>query len=948
MHKNPKCVVNSLVISSTAIALVLANNGSTGAQPQKPTHPYTQANAQARSSLAPERAQSQEATVAPEVEQPPVNPSVKENSARTNPHASDAQSENLLEHETIIVTGSHIRGAVAAGARLEVFTRDDLDKSGYATAQDFIKTLPQNFQGGGGSEDPSTGPLSTSNIYEGSSVNLRGLGADSTLVLINGRRVPSSGAEGNFVDISILPQSVIERIEVLSDGASALYGADAIGGVVNFILRKDYDGAETRARYGSVTDGDMAEYRLSQAIGTAWNTGNVLAAYEYYNRDSLRIGDRKYAATENQSPRGGTDFRIPFGHPGNILDPFTLAPVYAVPTNQNGRALSPEALLQNEIHYFDRNPDSSLLPKQRKHSGLLTAEQYLSSTITIFGEIRYAERHFSNIGETPLIFAVVPEDNPFFIDPFGFGLVFVQTSLPDELGPNKSEGKIKNNTFTAGGKVDFAAWRWQAHATYGQEKSKRVNTLLNDAALDSALSDPNPETSLNLFGDGPVNNPQTISTLWDESKNRSESSIFTATSIVDGKLFNIRQREASAAVGIEYRWDKFESGRRTKSNSINISEQLSRHVYAAFAELFFPIIGPDDNVEFAHILDVSIAGRVDKYSDGKTTTNPKAGLRLSPVSGITLNATYGTSFRAPNLSELFTVNNMTLILPVTDPNTSGGIARLLVLSGNNPEITPEEADTLTLGITLEPRVMPELKAQLFYSYTKFTNRIDRPFDGYLQMFRSAELYPEHVIQNPDASSLAAICNDPSFQGDRAQCRAGFIDAIVDTRLNNTAKTKFRNLDVNINYSAELGKALSTFGLSASYIIDHNYQLTSRSPVLELVDTVGNPVDFRARGMASISGGGISATLHVNYTDSYNNDESVAQKKIHSYTTIDINLGFSFNQRLQLDDEGRLKLSLSAINIFNRRPPFVDSQFGYDPSNADPLDRFVAAEFVFKW
>ena len=198
---------------------------------------------------------------------------------------------NSLRQDVIIVTGTNIRGIAPDSSPTEVFSREDMQESGASTIQDFLKTMPQNFGGGSNAEVIGGLPNDFSASYNsgrsgtyGSSANLRGLGSGSTLVLLNNHRIAPSSGLGDFVDISLFPASAIEQIEVLTDGASSIYGGDAVAGVMNFILRDDYDGAEAMVRYGSVTDGDLDEYRASLTLGEAWDGGNALIAYEYFNR----------------------------------------------------------------------------------------------------------------------------------------------------------------------------------------------------------------------------------------------------------------------------------------------------------------------------------------------------------------------------------------------------------------------------------------------------------------------------------------------------------------------------------------------------------------------------------------------------------------------------------------------------------------------------------------
>jgi iron complex outermembrane recepter protein len=220
----------------------------------------------------------------------------------TQSQSPDDEEEKRESRDVITVTGTNIRGIAPESSPVRTFDRQDILNSGVSTAQDFIERLPQNF-GGGSNVDTGLGlPNDVNSGFngggggpQGASVNLRGLGSGSTLVLLNGHRIAPSSGIGDFVDISMIPASAIERIEVLTDGASSIYGADAVAGVVNFILRDDYDGVEASFRYGTVTQGDLDEYRASITGGKSWNTGNALFVYEYFNQENLSAADRRFS-----------------------------------------------------------------------------------------------------------------------------------------------------------------------------------------------------------------------------------------------------------------------------------------------------------------------------------------------------------------------------------------------------------------------------------------------------------------------------------------------------------------------------------------------------------------------------------------------------------------------------------------------------------------------------
>ncbi|MFD2499803.1 TonB-dependent receptor plug domain-containing protein [Rhizorhabdus histidinilytica] len=200
--------------------------------------------------------------------------------------------------------------------------------------------------GGTATEDSlSTGSdRSFPNTGFGSGANLRGLGSDATLVLVNGRRMAGSGGKGDFTDLSSIPVGSIARIEILADGASAIYGSDAVGGVINMILKKDFEGAETRARFGSATSGSLRDYQFSQLAGTRWSTGHIMASYEYSKRAALPSADRRFTRSADLRPLGGDDFRNSYSIPATVLrfDPGlgTYVPGFAVPDGQDGTGLT--------------------------------------------------------------------------------------------------------------------------------------------------------------------------------------------------------------------------------------------------------------------------------------------------------------------------------------------------------------------------------------------------------------------------------------------------------------------------------------------------------------------------------------------------------------------------------------------------------------------------------
>jgi iron complex outermembrane recepter protein len=236
----------------------------------------------------------------------------------SSPAVSEKAKSELTE---IVVTGTHIAGEAPVGSSVIVYTREVIDQSGASTLDQFARTMAENFS----NTDVVSNTLSnaqysgsiaaaTGNAYAGAAFNLHGIGPSATLTLLNGHRLASAGSDGSMVDISLIPLSAIDHIETLPDGASAIYGADAVAGIVNIVTRKTFDGAESAVRYGEATSGGASEVTASQLLGKSWGTGNVLLNYEYDDQRGLDASQRDYIA-----PQGGPYSLIPESHRNSVF-----------------------------------------------------------------------------------------------------------------------------------------------------------------------------------------------------------------------------------------------------------------------------------------------------------------------------------------------------------------------------------------------------------------------------------------------------------------------------------------------------------------------------------------------------------------------------------------------------------------------------------------------------
>lgn len=869
--------------------------------------------------------------------------------------ATEADGRMPVADADIVVTGSRIRGAPPAGARVVTIDRDDIERSGYATTQQLIQALPQNFGGG-----PNEGTIgftirgnSNANLGYGSSVNLRGLGATSTLTLIDGNRVALGGVSGMFVDLSLIPASAIDRVEILADGASAIYGSDAVAGVVNVRLRNDFEGAETRARFGAA-DG-FKEWQVSQLAGAGWSSGKLVLGYEFYRRGNLAASDRDYV-TEDLRPFGGPDYRKNFSNPGTILA--ADGSVYGIPRGQDGTGLTPGQLLAGQPNLADGRANSDMLPRQERHAAFGSLTQELTPWLRFSAQGFYAVRH-GDVRTTPDNYGniVVPVSNPFYVDPIGTGQpVVVNYDFTDDLGPQMRRVRVRAWSANAGLEARFGSWRAELRGSYGiqRERDRSVN-IPNYVRLAQALADPDPATAYNLFGDGSHTPRATIERVRGFRENNGTSRVRAAALKLDGPLFALPGGPARLAIGGEIRSERYNA----RSVTFDFSPEpvdggsagfpIARRVTAAYAELSLPLVGAGQAIPLVEALDLSLAGRLERYSDFGTTANPKIGATWKIGGGLALRGSWGTSFRAPGFADIRTGRGTAtyIPLPVPDPASPTGTTNVLALIGSNPDVGPEKAETWTLGAVYAPPALPGLRLDIGYFDIRYRDRIANLGTDYMSFLSNRDLYGSLITDDPTADLLVRYYGDENFRNPFG-IPAGAIGAIVDGRTLNLSSVHMNGLDFDLGYAFTAGATDIAAGVSGAWIFRQRQRITPTAPTEDVVATTGNPVDLRLRGRFNLSNGPWNLAAFVNYVNDYRNTAVIPAAHVSSWTTVDVQIGRDLGKILP-----GTRLALSVSNLFDRKPPYVEnanifSASGYDPDNASPVGRLVALQLVKTW
>ena len=750
------------------------------------------------------------------------------------------------EVEEVIVTGTHIRKQRNNTVPVTVLDHKFIESTGYTTTAKLMESLPQNFALT--TQSGVNVPGTSGSRNQGTAINLRGLGEGTTLVLLNGRRMAPS-ERSSAVDISAIPIAAIERVEVLTDGASALYGSDAVAGVVNFVLRRDYEGAETLVSSGGARGG-VRETRFGQLAGHTWDSGNILGSISYYDRDLL--------------PASARDF---------------------VPA---------DSLI------------GSLSPRDRNYSALVSGQQELSDAVSLFGDALYTKRDSFNLGGD-----------------VSFG----------------QDARITNPAVTADLGLRWNVtedWQLETVGTYSRNKV--------DYTLDRQSGFP--------------------------ATAESVATVRGAQLKADGALFDSTGGPARLAIGGEWRSESYdELLRALGSNDVSGRIDAEQTVRSAFAQLYIPLFGAPNERAGLRRLEVSLAGRLDDYSTAGSSFDPQLGVMWEPVSGLRLRSSWGTSYKAPNLHDYSLTGNgaAAFVVDNTDgalfPEAPHSVFDIVQLTGTNSDaLSPQESESTSVGLEFEPEALPGFELSLNYYRIRYRDQIATPPDAGT-VLTNPDAFNDLIVRDPSEALIndfIAAANlgfglttfDINFNTPNPDFNPAAVELAVDLRKRNLSIAKTSGLDLAAQYRLDTPAGAVQFGLAGTYILNLEQQLTRQSVAFDSVDTPYNPPKLRSRGFITWNTNGWDAGLFVNHVGSYSDTRIQPHEQVSSYTTVDVRLAYAFSRDGGALTSG-LTLAASVQNAFDRDPPRLtvlnpSSDMGFDPTNANPMGRFVSLEIVKAW
>lgn len=825
--------------------------------------------------------------------------------------------------DEIIVTGSYVqRDLERSGSPLVVVTADDLEAFGLSGVGDVINVLPFNT----GSE--FNADVFTQNLSAGTSnFNLRGLGLNSTLVLLNGRRQTVSGGVADdgstFVDINALvPLNAVGRIEILKDGAAALYGTDAVAGVVNVVTRSDVDGFEAEVEYGTTTRSSQEDLTLRGLYGVQSDRLSAMVSVSHLRRSWLPAPERDFTVGKGLSS---------FGQPGAfiLLAPSPTFPDLLFGLDQPQSVIDPICETPNETTpgsglgtcTFDFSPYYHLVPRERRWLGFAAFDMD-AGDVEVFAEAGYARSSVLR-GTSPsfpiLNLATVPATNPGNV--FQTPVLFLGRPLgadaPVNLVHHTSE------TWRASGGLRGTwrdSWSWEVSAGYSaNDHLVRIANALADrfeAAL-NGLGGPNNNQFFNPFGsaalarpgDATFNDPAVIDDFLSDATYDYETSLFTVDALVTGEVMTLPSGSVSLAFGGQVRHEKITGDLDDAFNEENYLFFIggpdfagNRKVTALFSEFYVPLTAT---------LDIQLALRHEAYEKGPDSTDPKVAVSWRPADWLRGRVSFGTAFRAPSVFQRF--SSQTVLQNIIDPVTNSTVFRGVRTVGT-ADLKPEKADVFNAGVSLTPVDAFSLDVD----YWRFD-------------------YKDIIVKESAQAIVDTDPFDPKIIREAGQILR------IDTNYINAPAVVTDGVDVKGMYAWETGRGHS-FSLSADVTYIHKYSIQTEPGGVKR--DVSGSRNFRtfARSLpkwrstlgAQWSRSAASAAVFVKTISGYQDDQR--DVPVDNHITVDAQLRYDFSQHDGL--ESGPVMTLGAINLFDEDPPDVNTTVGYDSKVHDPRGRVV--------
>lgn len=858
--------------------------------------------------------------------------------------AATAQTSktDATQLDEVVVTGTLLRGVAPAASEVVSIGEQAIVATGASSTAQLLATVPQaaSFN-----SRPIVSAVSSSQITI-NRPNLRNLpgasgGGSSTLVLVDGHRLPGMGVRQTVPDPDAIAPGAIDRVEIVLDGGSSIYGADAVGGVINFITRKNFDGAEAKARYGFGKDYQTADTSLT--IGKVWGPASAYLSYNYAWHDSLYGRDRDYVRRLDYTTGLPLDLTCA---PGNVS---IGASVYALPNLTLGTG-----------NRCDLSDNRTFYPSEKRHSLFGGASYDDGGRVSFDLKGFYTHRVNEGNGGPLTATATIAPVNPFapglVFNPFyrsvGGANAFAAQSVSMDFTPvfggsTNQRTALETWGFTPSMTADLGhTWQLRLFGNFGKGRSEVKNEKLDDGRLSTLVL-------TGQFDPYNLSNPANaaiLPTLRALDYGLGKNELVNARAVVDGDLVTLPGGAVKLAVGAEYIHEKYESRidgtvAPWELDTVPLNRD-QRDVGAVFGEVQVPVVGDGNRMTGVYSLDLSASGRWDHYSDFGGTFNPKFGLGYEPVEWLKLRGTWGKSFQAPSLADgasaapptIFAFPMVIFANPAVAPIP--GQAQIF-LGGGGTDLKPQKSTTWSLGFDVKPPVVEGLSISANYYNIKFKNLIDIP-----PVFNPASFYPLFTgsyVMNPTAAQVQALA--AQAPGGLAQVAPfivvpGQVYSIADGRRTNLASVEVDGLDFSVDYTVDTSFGQIYANLAGNYVLDRKEKAVAGAPFI-------NTVDNQSRFQLSTTLGAVVGNLRAQATFNHLGGWDVAplasnlnQDRIKAFDVVNLFAQYDFNGEGVRKD---LSLTFNVDNVFDQDPPayngVLNSLDGYAVSSIGRVVQF---------
>jgi len=810
----------------------------------------------------------------------------------------------------VTITGTFIHGVAPVGTNVTTITSTDIFNNGAGTTQDLL----------------SQSPLLTSNfaaiptVYNGGITstyvnihNLPGDGADPTLQLMNGMDMVGAGVLTAAPDIGIIPPGVLKSVQIVANGGDAIYGADAVGGIVNLITRKGMNGVKFNANDGWA-DG-YSNYDADISFGDRWRTGSYIFSYDHESRQPLFGASRGYYRSYlPNDPSAGNASSVEC----NLANVIVNGQTYAMPN-----------LLPGTQNTCDTDLLTSIIEPQRQNTLYFGMRQLLTSGIRFSLTAFWSDRSVALLSPQVGYEGAITNANPYFIPIDGATREVVQFNWAPVAGAINQQGGLSLHEFEVTPKFSFQlphGWTLDWTTYLGRSLTTLIqSTQKNPALIAAALNSRTPSTALDPYDIATTPQPVLEEILNGNNPNAyvtSHQDMLETRLIAQGGIAKLPGGEARLAIGAQWQYQAY----NYYANTI-LSNSISQGDSAAFGELMAPLIGPNNKIFGVRTLTVDVQGRYDHYTNWGSTINPKLGVDWAPLRSLLVYGTYGSSFVAPGVLKLNTDGNEAQVFATSTYGPGPFNTRpTVLLAGTTPGLKPETATTYTAGIAARPVWLPGSSIRLTYWHTAI-NDIQTSYPYTSQGF-FYDNYPQGYIAQPTVSQLDAYIQqfDPTdkvvgFAGSLAQLNALYDSpattpwVVINAQGQNLGSTFLDGIDFHARYAHPTPYGVLIATADGTYTLqDHVHT----GPVNQSILFMGSRL--YARATVGDQYHNWFGQFALDYVTGHTVDGIPDQSHVGSFHPLDALLTYNLRGKFGFK---HVQVMFQVQNILNESPAFIN-------------------------